>query len=359
MRPTLASITVLLSAFPATAQTVDLSKWSVEHINTVSNGTWTVNAPRFHTSFAVSTINDCSVLYSDVLMPAIDFRLSVDPAAGDDDIIGFVLGFNPGDGSNPNADYLVVDWKAITQAYGNWGTAQAGLALSRVTGVPTPGTGGAPIDLWSHTGVVQELARGVTYGRTGWAYGTKYYFRVLATPSSVDIWVNGQREFQVTGTFKTGRFGCYSLSQGGMEFQFPVQASFKSFGNGCRGSAGTPYLFAPELPMSGENFPVVIANLPPTAGILLALGASNSTWSGIPLPFDLGPIGGTGCNLYTSVQVLLPVANFNGTGFVNIQVTELLPVLARLFVQGLAFDASANALGMVFSNAGEATIGIR
>jgi hypothetical protein len=125
MRPTLASITVLLSAFPATAQTVDLSKWSVEHINTVSNGTWTVNAPRFHTSFAVSTINDCSVLYSDVLMPAIDFRLSVDPAAGDDDIIGFVLGFNPGDGSNPNADYLVVDWKAITQAYGNWGTARA------------------------------------------------------------------------------------------------------------------------------------------------------------------------------------------------------------------------------------------
>src|SRR5690606_40800060 len=103
---------------------------------------------------------------------------TVDPAAGDDDIIGFMLGWQPGDSANATADYILVDWKKTTQTYQDWGTAQAGLALSRVTGTFTRGFGGAPIDLWSHTNNCTELLRSTNYGASGWAFGTDYHFRV-------------------------------------------------------------------------------------------------------------------------------------------------------------------------------------
>ena len=121
-------------------------------------------------------------LYSDFpIAGTIEFSITADPAGGDDDLFGFVLGWNPGDSSNPTADYLLVDWKKVTQTYQNWGTAQAGLALSRVTGQFTRGYGNGPIDLWSHTGVCTELARGTNYGATGWVHGTDYTFQVLFT----------------------------------------------------------------------------------------------------------------------------------------------------------------------------------
>lgn len=37
--------------------------------------------------------------------------------AGDDDYIGFVLGFEPGDSTAAGADHLLVDWKRATQAF--------------------------------------------------------------------------------------------------------------------------------------------------------------------------------------------------------------------------------------------------
>src|SRR5262249_5064622 len=208
--------------------------WNVEDFN--STGVWYLEAPRRYCQFTNITITDCSVLYSDFNFSGqIEFRLDVALGYGDDDLIGFVLGFNPGDSTNPNSDYLLVDWKSVTQLYSNWGTATAGLALSRVTGVFTPGTGGGPIDLWSHTGVCAELARGNVYGQRGWAAGKKYFFRVSFSPTVVDIAINGVPEFHVTGNFKPGRFGCYNFSQSGMEFQFPILGSFQTTGTGCKG----------------------------------------------------------------------------------------------------------------------------
>lgn len=62
---------------------------------------------------------------------------------GTNDKIGFALGFNRGDSTNPNADYLLIDWQKNAQTSNMAGdctpgaTAERGLAISRVRGVLT------------------------------------------------------------------------------------------------------------------------------------------------------------------------------------------------------------------------------
>lgn len=354
-------LTVSLLSFPVFAQNpaIDLTQWTAEHIN--GTGPWLINAPRLYTDYTNTTINDVSVLYGNFPVTTLAFRISVDPAGGDDDIIGFVLGWNPGDSASPTADYLLVDWKKATQAYQNWGTALEGLALSRVTGAFTRGYAGGPIDLWSHTGVCTPLMRGNTHGQRGWDFVTQYHFQVTFTPVSVDILLNGVPEFHATGTFNQGRFGCYSYSQSKMQFQFPAGGSFTLSGTGCQGSAGRPYLFSPLVPYVGESLPVIVANLPPLAPVFLVLGSSNTTWGALPLPMSLSSLGAPGCTAYVSGDVLLPVTNFNGTAYHSIAIPpNLLPSTVPLFfAQGVTFDPAANPLGIAVSNAAAASLGIR
>lgn len=357
MRSSLVLVVALLFALPASSQTVDLSKWKVEQLTGV--GPWTVDVPKSRALFTNRSLADRSVFYSDVSMVVINFRLRVN-TAGDDDFIGFVLGFQPGDGSNKNADYLLVDWKQGSQSYGNWGLAKVGLAVSRVTGIGTTGSSGGNIDFWSHTGVVKELARGTVFGNRGWADNTEYVFKVIFTPGTVDIWVNGKQEFKLAGTFKIGRFGCYNLSQTLMHFQFPVVGSFTVLGQGCKGTAGTPALSSPQPPMLGENFILNVTNLPKTGVTMLALGVSKTTWGGIPLPLNMGIIGATGCTLFTSVEFHLPVANTNGSGSITLPLpNDPLLLLFPFYCQATVIDPPANSLGMILSNAAAGKCGVR
>lgn len=358
---TVAALVCAASAPRAQVPPINLANWTTEQIN--GSAPWTIHAPRLN-CHATNTMNtDCSVLYSDFPMPLgvdFEFRMWVDPTGGDDDVCGFVIGWAPGDSSNPTPDYLLIDWKKTTQTYQDWGTSVAGLAVSRVSAAFTRGAGGGPIDLWSHTGGCTELARGSTYGSTGWEHGTDYRFRVLFTGSSLHVWVNGALELSVNGTFNTnGRFGGYQFSQHMTCFQFPLAGSFNQLGTGCRGSAGTPYLFSPAVPSVGTDFPVIVANVPPSAVSLLVIGASNTTWNGLPLPIDLGAFGAPGCNLYVSGDVFLPATNYNGTVYVALPLARTLRPSTRFFVQGLAVDLAANPLGVVFSNAAAATVGTR
>ena len=143
---------------------------------------------------------------------------------GDDDYIGIALGFRPGDTTNPNADYLLVDWKQADQWY-DWGQilscpagshlASAGLAVSRVTGVPTVD------ELWAHfnhpcSGAgngVEELQRGATLGATGWRDRQRHTFRFEFTATSLTVHVDGGEELAVAGSFRDGRLAFYGLSQ--------------------------------------------------------------------------------------------------------------------------------------------------
>lgn len=355
----------LLAAFsfavPVLAQNpvVDLSLWTTEHLN--GSGPWTVDPPRLWVESTNAAITDCSVFHSDFDVVLLDFRMRIDVAGGDDDIAGFVLGWQPGNSTSATADYVVVDWKRTTQAFQNWGTANAGLAISRVTGPLTRGYGNGPIDLWSHTLNCTELQRSPTYGARGWDFYTDYWFRVLYTTSSVDVWLDGVREFGLVGTFPPGRFGCYNYSQSRTGFQFPLPGSFQQFGTGCQGSAGVPYMFSPAVPYAGSSLPIITANLNPAALPLYVLGLSRTFVNSVPLPVALGPYGAPGCSLFVSGDLLLFVTNYQGTAYATLALPAgLIPNSTPvLFVQGMVLDPAANALGVVMSNAAEIAVGVR
>jgi hypothetical protein len=52
----------------------------------------------------------------------------------DDDVIGFALGFDPGDQNSATADWIVIDWKQLTQQ-----GVPPGLRVGHVLGAPNGG----------------------------------------------------------------------------------------------------------------------------------------------------------------------------------------------------------------------------
>ena len=156
------------------------------------------------------------------------FRFRVNTTA-DDDFVGFVFGFNPGDAANAAADYLLLDWKQANQTAAGFGTATLGMALSRVQGIPTAS------NLWTHTGAVTEIARAATRGAIGWADNTDYTVVLSYTPTLLTVRIAPLTvpatapvtEFLLTpaqagyagGTFPAGELGFYGFSQPNAQYE--------------------------------------------------------------------------------------------------------------------------------------------
>ena len=139
-------------------------------------------------------------------------------------------------------------------------------------------------------------------------------------------------------------------------------ASYAPFGSGCPGSAGVPGLRAAsgQLPWIAGSFRIDLTRLPTNAATSLSLGSSRTAWGPIPLPFPLDPLGMTGCTLFASLDLLLPVQNTGGAGSVTFAVPNSVTLVGgSLFSQAFVVDPPANAAGITASNAGEARIGAR
>lgn len=222
--------TLLTTSFSSSsyALPVDLNTWTPESYPAVQGfdaGSWTVSADG-------STVNQSingqpTLFYSDFDTFGSSFTGSITVFDNiDDDYIGFVLGFNPGDTSSATADYLLIDWKKNTQPY-DFGapsstpgsTADVGLAVSRVTGIPTAD------EFWGHTdfasdtsGAVEELQRGINLGSTGWSRGVTYDFTFDFGPTDLEVYVDGVLELDINGSFNDGRFGFYNFSQSNVTY---------------------------------------------------------------------------------------------------------------------------------------------
>lgn len=206
---------------------VDLNDWTAESYPAVAGfgaGEWVV-APDGES--VRQTVNgQPTVFYSDFAVDGkvVRGRVMVDTTS-DDDFIGFVLGFNPGDADPGSvaADYLLVDWKQADQVFDfgppsditPGGLAAEGLAVSRVRGVPTAD------EFWQHTdymtenpdGGLTELARGATFGDVGWADLQEYEFRFVFMEDRVRVFVDDVLELDLHGSYSDGRFGFYNFSQ--------------------------------------------------------------------------------------------------------------------------------------------------
>jgi hypothetical protein len=213
------------------ANPVDLSTWTAESYPAVASfgkGVWTVADDGF--SVVQSVNGQPTFFYSDfnAFDTDIQGKIIVNTSS-DDDYIGFALGFRPGDSTNTNADYLLIDWKQRTQSF-NFGspsdtpgsTAFAGLAVSRVTGIPTAD------EFWGHVNFdhpssdldsgLEELARGSSLGSTGFTDYQEYTFRFEFGEDYLRVHVDDAPEIDITGSFHNGRLAFYNFSQKSVKY---------------------------------------------------------------------------------------------------------------------------------------------
>jgi hypothetical protein len=217
-------VMVVIAAATSIAQTgkpLDLTEWtSVDYrVTRDPPSIWTVGADGM--SVLQKSNSFPSVFYGAVLAKESIKEATILVEDRDDDFVGFVLGFHPGDTNSPYAYFLLIDWKGKDQWFdfgcGEATFARAGLAVSRVYGVPTG------CEFWGHINTdtsdsnldngVEELQRGFTLGRKGWQSGQQYFFRFELEQNRLRVSVDGNHEIDIAGNFGGGWFGFYGFSQ--------------------------------------------------------------------------------------------------------------------------------------------------
>ncbi|MCB1703437.1 MAG: PEP-CTERM sorting domain-containing protein [Halioglobus sp.] len=203
-------------AFPtlANAVPVDLSGWTAQG----GSSSWNVQPGN---DTVLQTVNGAPTIFFDPTVTstqgtALSGRISVQES-GDDDFIGFVLGYDSGEVFSNSANFFLIDWKQGDQA--GW---TQGLAISHVTNGSNGNTSGTSGSYWQHTpGQVNLITRATGgLGNTGWVDFTEYAFNILFTSSQITVSVNNVEQINITPSdvpgltsFSDGSFGFYNYSQ--------------------------------------------------------------------------------------------------------------------------------------------------
>ena len=208
MKKILALTSLMLASISSYAAPVDLSTWQEE-----GAGNWTLAVDNNSVFQSLNTTTP-AVFYNNTNSQglALSGQITVEESRGDDDFIGFVLGYDTGDATNASANYLLIDWKQADQSLSGSVFGTAGLAISEVSGIFDFN------EFWSHSGVVNELQRGTNLGSTGWADNTTYDFDLIFNATNVQVQVNGVTELNISGTFTNGSFGFYNMSQASVRY---------------------------------------------------------------------------------------------------------------------------------------------
>lgn len=217
-----AALALSAASLSAAAAPVNLNTWTAESYPAVAGfgaGVWT---PAPDGSSVHQSVNGQPTLYvSDFNAFGTDVRGKIRVNSNnDDDYIGFAIGYKNGDTSNASADYLLIDWKQANQFF-DFGppsstpgsTANRGLAVSRVSGIPTADEFWGHVNFNADSNGLQELQRGSTLGSTGWAEFTTYEFRFVFQANSLQVYVDNQLELSINGSFSDGRVAFYNFSQ--------------------------------------------------------------------------------------------------------------------------------------------------
>lgn len=209
-------VSLSLSTATALAGPVDLSGWIAEG----GSSSWVLQAGN---DGVLQTVNGNPTVFYDPTVTstqgtALNGNIEV-VNAGDDDFIGFVLGYDSGEITGASTDFFVVDWKQGNQSFSDWGFGAAGLAISHVEDASDFDTFWGKGNGAGNTGSVTEIARGATLGSTGWADLTSYAFNIVFTDSLIEVSVDGSVELSITpddaglASFTDGGFGFYNFSQ--------------------------------------------------------------------------------------------------------------------------------------------------
>jgi hypothetical protein len=128
---------------------------------------------------------------------------------------------------------------------------------------------------------------------------------------------------------------------------------FEVFGAGCANATGLdPRLGWQGLPIRGSSFVIKLRQAESNGLAVFWLGASDTSWLSLALPWEAGPLGAQGCRLRVSPDALF-AAPVDGNGGATLPVA--VPANASLaglevFAQS-ASTSAANALGFAASDA--------
>ncbi|MFQ5505702.1 MAG: hypothetical protein ACE5F1_13030, partial [Planctomycetota bacterium] len=128
------------------------------------------------------------------------------------------------------------------------------------------------------------------------------------------------------------------------------------------GGTGTaiPSISASGRPIiNATNFSVDLNLAKASTAAILTLGTSDKKAFGLTLPFNLTPLGMTGCTLLASMEILRPGAtDATGTAVTKLPVPNNTAFVGRaLYSQYLIADRAANRGGWVWTAGGKMTIG--
>ena len=208
----IAAIMLSATAYAAPVVPVDLNTW--QQTGNMNNGNWQVSQDG---QSVTQTLNGgVTYFVSPEKFINTTIRGSVRVSNDiDDDMIGFVLGYQSPNSATGAMNYILLDWKRRTQsgAY----TAQEGFSLVDVN---INGLFNTAVTFWGHIDSPGFTVTDTNYGAgMGWQLNTQYDFEILYHQDRITVNVAGgqfgagQTIFDITGQFEEGQFGFYNYSQ--------------------------------------------------------------------------------------------------------------------------------------------------
>jgi hypothetical protein len=139
----------------------------------------------------------------------------------------------------------------------------------------------------------------------------------------------------------------------------PIAAAFTPYGVPCPGSAGIPVIGVGSQPILNTSLTITLTSALANTATLLNLGASNTIWNGIPLPFDLGVAGMPECWLNAGADVIAGSAtDAAGTASLAFAIpNDASLVGAFVYCQWQVLDPTVNSTGVVHSRGGQIRFG--
>ncbi|MFQ5505542.1 MAG: hypothetical protein ACE5F1_12195, partial [Planctomycetota bacterium] len=118
------------------------------------------------------------------------------------------------------------------------------------------------------------------------------------------------------------------------------------------GTTGRPII-------NNTTFSIDLSQAKPTTGVALTIGASDKKYLSLTLPFDLTPLGMTGCTLLASIDITKGAAtDAKGNAAVKLPIpNDTALVGAKTFHQYLILDPKANSAGFAWTAGGALTVG--
>ncbi len=188
-------------------------------------------------------------------------------------------------------------------------------------------------------------------GNSTTPFTRSYFAGVVSLTAPATVGANPFRQWIVGGAPQPlgQRTVSVSLAQPGIAYIAQavyanrVVGTFTAFGSSCSGSAGTPAHAGIGTPDVGTSVTYSLQGAAPFAAGQFYIGASNSSYLGLPLPLALDSIGVTGCSLYVSGDISVPFSTGTlGDASFNLQLPNSPALIAtHLYTQALFLDVAS------------------